>query len=323
MISPAIRLAAVTGLLACVAACSNAVHQGPVRFGAAPPIVVSGLGACTDDSHAVLKLDPEQPIVLLVHGCRASGARFRTLAQVFEAHGQQTACFNYDDRDSLEVSSEQLRRAVEALSAQTRRKELTVLGHSQGGLVSRRALIQERSDGPLQAQGLSVRLVTVSSPFGGISASKHCGLLPLHVLTFGVSAAICQIAAGNKWMEIHPDSRLVERPGTLVTGVHDFLKIVTDERGTCFERDADGSCRTSDYVFSVNEQRNASIDADKRARSEVVPDGHSAVVGQNGIPPAKLIKVLQDQGVMARTPAGRQASIQRLIASLYSGPQLP
>jgi pimeloyl-ACP methyl ester carboxylesterase len=323
MMLSSMRLPAIAALIASTAACSSAVRQGPVRFGNAAEITVRGLGACTDASQEVLRLDPERPVVLLVHGCRASGARFRTLAQVFEAHGQQTACFNYDDRDSLEYSSEQLREVVEAVAAHSRSKDLTVLGHSQGGLVSRRALIAERRDAALRAQGLNVRLVTVSSPFGGIAASKHCGWLPLHVATFGVSAAICQLVAGNKWMEIHPESRLVEHPGTLVAGVQSVLKIVTDERNTCFEKREDGTCRKSDYVFSFDEQRNAIVDTDTRLRSEVVPDGHSGIVGQNGIVPVKLIKVLQDQGVMAKTPSDRQAAMDRWLAALYVEPIVP
>jgi pimeloyl-ACP methyl ester carboxylesterase len=311
-------LPVLAALIASNAACSTAVQQGPVRFGnASQEIVVPGLGACREQQSGALQLDPARPLVLLVHGCRASGAKFRTLAQVFEAHGQQTACFNYDDRDSLDVSSEQLRDAIEALALQSRNKDLTVLGHSQGGLVSRRALVMERPDGALKAHGLNLRLVTVSSPFGGIAASRHCGWLPLHVATFGVSAAICQLAAGNKWMEIHPDSRLVEHPGTLVPGVQGFLKIVTDERGTCFEKNASGGCRKSDFVFSMEEQRNAVMDADPREKSEVLPDGHSGVVGQNGIVPVKLIKVLQEQGVMAKTPADRRAELDRWLAALY------
>lgn len=264
-----------------------------------------------------LQLDPERPVVLLVHGCRASAGNFRLLAQVFEAHGQQAACFSYDDRDSLEVSSAELRSTVEMLASYLRKKELTVLGHSQGGLVARRALIQERDDRPVRAGELDLRLVTVSSPFGGIAASKHCGWLPLHLASFGMSAFICQLAAGNKWMEIHPVSRLVERPGTLVPEVRGFLRIMTDERETCFERDSEGACTKSDYVFSLSEQENPYMEQDPRLKSEVISEGHSAVVGQNGAPPLKLIRVLQEEGVMTRTPEDKRAAIGRLLAELY------
>jgi pimeloyl-ACP methyl ester carboxylesterase len=310
-------LAAAAALAVLSGACSPSVQQGPVKVGDAPARYMPGLGPCSDEPGAALHLDPSQPVVLLVHGCRASAGMFRNLAQVFAAHGQQTACFTYDDRDSLDYSSSQLRQSLETLAGSLHVKELTVLGHSQGGLVARRTLIRERPGGALQAEGLSLRLVTVSSPFQGIAASKHCGWLPLHVATFGVSAGICQLAAGSKWMEIHPSSWFVLQPGTLVDQVSGFLKVVTDERDTCLQRREDGRCAQSDYVFSVGEQNNELVDADPRVTSEVVPEGHSAIVGQHGLPPYRLIEVLQSQGVMARTPADKRAAMQRLLASLY------
>jgi pimeloyl-ACP methyl ester carboxylesterase len=305
-------------LLAMVSlACSSSVQQSSVRFGRAPATYVRGLGACSEDPHAILYVDPDQPVVLLVHGCNASAGKFRNLAQVFEAHGQQTACFSYDDRDSMDESSGELRRAIEALTRHMRAKQITVLGHSQGGLLSRRALIRERSDGVLEPNGFTFRLVTVSSPFGGIRASKHCGLLALHILTFGISAGVCQIAAGSKWMQIHPYSWFVEQPGTLVEQVADFLKVVTDERDTCLVGDERGQCRESDYVFSLDEQLNSAIDGDPRVVSQTVKSGHSAIVGQDGLAPRALIHLLQDRGVMLHTPPSRVAAVERLLTRLY------
>jgi hypothetical protein len=311
------RLPALLALLSLSLACSSAVQQSSVRFGQEPETYLRGLGACSDDPHAILSVDPDQPMVLLVHGCHASAGKFRTLAQVFEAHGQQTACFSYDDRDSLDVSSGQLRRAIETVTRRMHNKGITVLGHSQGGLVSHRALIRERGDGELTPNGASLRLVTVSSPFGGIGASKHCGSLALHILTFGISAGVCQIAAGSKWMEIHPYSWFVERPGTLVGEVNEFLKVVTDERGACFRRSQDGTCLQSDYVFSLDEQANSPIDRDPRVVNQVVRSGHSAIVGQDGLAPRTLIQVLQERGVMSRTPPDKRAAVEQLLAQLY------
>jgi pimeloyl-ACP methyl ester carboxylesterase len=297
--------------------CSGALGRSPAPLAGDSAIDTHGLGACVDEHMAQLQLDPERPVVLLVHGCRASAGKFRLLAQVFEAHGQQAACFSYDDRESLEVSSAALRSAIEGLGSYLHERQVIVLGHSQGGLVARRALIQERDDHPVRAGGLALRLVTVSSPFGGIAASRHCGWLPLHVASFGMSAVICQLAAGNKWMEIHPVSRLVARPGTLVPEVSSFLRIMTDERETCFERDPEGSCTKSDYVFSLSEQENPNMEGDPRLKSEVIAVGHSAVVGQNGMPPLELIRVLQDEGVLNRTAKDKHVAIARLLAELY------
>jgi pimeloyl-ACP methyl ester carboxylesterase len=297
--------------------CSTTLGRSPAPLADDSVLDSHGLGPCIEEQSGRLRIDPARPLVLLVHGCRASAGNFRLLAQVFEAHGQQAACFSYDDRDSLEVSSAQLRSAIEVLASYLRAKALVVLGHSQGGLIARRALIRERDDRPVRAGELDLRLVTISSPFGRIAAAKHCGWLPLHVASFGMSAFICQLAAGDKWMEIHPVSRLVERPGTLVPEVRSFLRIMTDERETCFERDSAGACTKSDYVFSLSEQENPNMEKDPRLKSEVISAGHSGVVGQNGIPPLELIRVLQEDGVMTRTPEDRRVAIGRLLAKLY------
>lgn len=47
---------------------------------------------------------------------------------------------------------------------------MTVIAHSQGGLVARRALVAA-PPGDQSVGGVPYRLVTISSPFGGIRAS--------------------------------------------------------------------------------------------------------------------------------------------------------
>ena len=103
---------------------------------------------------------------MLAHGCLASAGRFRSLAQVFAFHGQQSACFSYNDRDSLTKSAAQLVSALDDLAGHLQNPQVTVIGHSQGGLIARNALTTERAQ-PLVAE-LDLRLVTISSPFAGI-----------------------------------------------------------------------------------------------------------------------------------------------------------
>jgi pimeloyl-ACP methyl ester carboxylesterase len=170
---------------------------------------------------------------VLVHGCSFSRGGFNTLAKVFEAHGQQTVCFNYDDRERLEVSSAQLIGALEMLQDLLGATEMTVVGHSQGGLVARRALVRDRSR-PLRVRpGNRLRLVTVSSPFAGIASSRDCGRTWLHALTLGVTVGICQGIAGDKWHEIYPGSEFMNHPGVLLPEVASYLKVVTNETGSC------------------------------------------------------------------------------------------
>ena len=289
------------------------VRLGPTDAG----VFVSGLSSCHPESSGPVVLDATKPIILLVHGCNFSGGGFRTLASVFEAHGQQTICFNYNDRDELEESSAQLLSALGALERYIGPQRITVLGHSQGGLVARRALAKGRGISADASQRFSYRLVTVSSPFGGIAASRHCGLKWLHVATLGVTMAVCQAIAGSKWTEIYPGSDFMNHPGELDESVTTHLKIVTDERGTCRRQRADGSCAEGDLVFTVDEQYNDAVDANPLVAGVQVQAGHVEIVGEQGTPPMKLIHILQDERVMVQTPAERRDEIAALLRRIY------
>lgn len=300
-------------LAACGSTQSSLVRFGPER----PATRVPGLRPCRSGGPNVVDLDPDRPLTVLVHGCNSSGGRFRTLAEVFEAHGQQTVCFDYDDRDRIEAASAQLIAALDALQAGLRSRDITVLGHSQGGLVARRALVGDRAEPLGTDDGTTYRLVTISSPFAGIRASSDCGKTWLHVLSLGVTVGICQAIAGDKWTEIHPRSEAVNRPGTLGAQVDSFVLIVTDERNTCRRWGEHGRCEEDDFVFSVAEQLHAPVQSDARATASEVKAGHVEIVGEPGVSPTKLIATLQKRGILEPTPPERREQIVRLLAQLY------
>ena len=264
-----------------------------------------------------MTLDPSAPLAVLVHGCSSSGGRFRALAQVFEAHGQQTICFNYDDRDSLEDASGQLRDALQTLEQVIDPQQVTVLAHSQGGLIARRAFIQDRETPLAVSEGFGYRLMTVAAPFGGIASSANCGKVWLHVLTLGMTLAVCHGIAGDKWPQIHPDSGFINEPGTLVSEVGSYLKIDTDERSTCRTYGEDGQCVEDDYVFSLDEQSSGPVETDLRAEVVRLQAGHVEAVGTEGVIPAKLIAILQERGILAQTPPERREAIAQLLRDLY------
>ena len=119
-------------------------------------LTIPGLGPGTNNPDRTLHLNSQQPVTVLVHGCRGSTGNFRALAEVMAFQGQQSACFDYDDRDSLMVSSAQLANSLDQLAAQMRNKQITVIGHSQGALVSRKALVADvptRCRTPMPASG--------------------------------------------------------------------------------------------------------------------------------------------------------------------------
>ena len=100
------RIAMIITLAGLLGGCANREPLDPAYYniepGRLPPtnltLNIPGLGPCTDNPDRSLHLDSTQPVNVLVHGCFGSSGQFRGLAQVLAFHGQQTACFTYDDR---------------------------------------------------------------------------------------------------------------------------------------------------------------------------------------------------------------------------------
>ena len=279
-------------------------------------IRIPNLGPCTDSFDSTLSINSNHPITVLVHGCNGSAGRFRSLAQLFAFHGQQAICYSYDDRDSLVDSSEQLISAIDALSGHLRDRDITIIGHSMGGLIAREAMEKERRN-LWQRDETSINLVTVSAPLGGIEAARTCGNKLLHWVTLGIIPASCWAVTGDNWNEITPQSSFIQTPGPLSPAVQRYLKIVTDERQSCRRRGADGQCIEDDYVFSLPEQYHPTVDTYPTTTNVEVKAGHVEIVGNKNIAPRKLLSILQHQGVLAQTRRNRVLALERLLSDLY------
>lgn len=289
----------------------------PGRLPSAQRVVsVAGLRPCNDGVERTLHIDPRQAVNILVHGCNGSTGKFHALAEVLAFHGQQTACFAYDDRASLMVSSGQLASAVDALAQHLETPQITVIGHSMGGLVARKALIGGRTD-PVRNEQIDLRLVTVSAPFSGIAAARGCALPALRAATLGINDLVCWLVSGDNWYEITHASDFIRQPGSLAPQVRRHLEVVTDERGTCRRRDETGQCVESDYIFSLAEQRHPPVTNAPRTTAVVVPAGHVEIVGESGVTPYKLIALFQREGIVRATPPERQSAFRDLLAQLY------
>jgi pimeloyl-ACP methyl ester carboxylesterase len=311
---------AAAALLALLAACGVQPPAAPAldydRSGLPAPDLALGIarfGPCTDAPDRTLRLAAGEPVTVFVHGCYDSAGLFRSLAEVFAFHGQQTACFDYDYRDSLADSAAQLREGLAQLASALGAAQVTVVGHSQGGLIARAGLVDPRGPGPAP----DLRLVTVSAPFAGIASAAPCGWNWLTAGTLGLHALACWAVSGDKWHEITDSSDFIRRPGPLAAGVRDFLKIDTDEAGSCRRRDASGACAEDDYVFSLREQDNPAVGAGARLTALTVKAGHTEIVGDRNVAPEKLIGLLQQQGVLRPTAPARREALERLLARLY------
>lgn len=302
--------------------CATGERAPPAYYQIAPgnlpppdtTVNIPGLSSCTDNPDHSIHLKLTQPVYVLVHGCFGSSGQFRGLAQVLAFHGQQTVCFTYNDRARLARSAAELRRAIDLLGALTQAPQITVIGHSQGALIAHKSLT-DLSLGPPR-QRADLRLVTISGPFGGIAAAQTCGKTWLYPLTLGLLPLTCYAVTGSKWTDITFSSRFIREPGDLVPQVSKFLKIDTDERGSC-RREENGHCAVADEVFSLAEQRNSAVETDTRAQRVEVHAGHVEIVGDKRVEPMKLIAILQEQGAIPPTPPERRSAFNALLARIY------
>lgn len=298
----------------------EAMISAALEPGRLPPpdttLNIPGLGPCTDNPDRSLHLDSSQPVHVLVHGCFGSSGQFRGLAQVLAFHGQQSACFTYDDRAKLTDSAAELRRAVRQLAEQARVPQITVIGHSQGSLIARRSLTEPVVPSPQPKRPVELRLVTVSGPFAGIESARTCGKTWLYPLSLGLVPLSCYVVTGPKWADITYSSGFILEPGELSRQVASYLKIDTDERGTC-RRTEGGRCVESDDVFSLGEQRNPRVETDARTLRVQVNAGHVEIVGDKRVAPTKLISILQENGVLRPTAPARLPAFNALLSQVY------
>jgi hypothetical protein len=319
--TPTMRIAMFVFLLPLLGGCATSEPSNPAYYqidpGNLPPtnitLNVPNLTPCTDNPDHSLHMNSRQPVHVLVHGCFGSSGQFRGLSQVLAFHGQQTVCFTYDDRAKLTHSATELRRAVDLLAEQSLAPQITLIGHSQGALIARKSLTIPSVGPPSQ---IDLRLVTISGPFGGIAVAKTCGRTLLFPLTLGLLPLSCYALTGAKWADITYSSHFIREPGTLVPQVTRFLKIDTDERGTCRRKEG-GRCMEEDEVFSLDEQRNSTVETDRRAKRVEVRAGHVEIVGDKRVAPTKLISILQEQGAILPTAPDRLSAFNQLLARIY------
>lgn len=309
--------AALTG---CTSTLPYVPEPQPLERGQLPApdiaVRIPGLGPCTDQVDRVLHLNSQQAVTVLVHGCKGSAGRFRTLAQLYAFHGQQAVCFSYNDHDSLVTASGELINALDGLAGHMQNHSTTVMGHSMGGLVARKALVSDRP-GPWQRTNVDLKLVTISAPFAGISAAETCGWKGVGWWSLGTIVVACKLITGDNWYEITSASDFIRRPGPLLPTVQKYLKIVTDERNTCRREDENGRCLESDYIFSLAEQYQPRVDSSPQLTNVKIAAGHVEIVGEKRVPPRKLLNILQQEGLLVSTPPERRAALDRLLVELY------
>ena len=277
---------------------------------------IPNLTSCTDSLEKSIQIDSNSPVTVLVHGCNGSAGRFRSLAQLYAFHGQQAICYSYDDRASLVESAEKLAITVSELADVTGNQNISIIGHSMGGLIARKAVEENHRKSNILTEK-NLELITISAPLSGIEAANSCGIESLHWLSVGIIPGICWLITGNNWSEITSSSDFILYPEPLLPSVQKYLKIVTNEKNTCRQEGSDGSCIESDYVFSLPEQYHPKIDSYIDITGVQVDAGHVEIIGNRLVAPRKLLSILQKYGMLSYTPEARKEAFETLLADLY------
>lgn len=78
----------------------------------------------------------------------------------------------------------------------------------------------------------------------------------------------------------------------------------------------------SDFIFAMAEQHNPLVETGSRSQRVEVRAGHVEIVGDKRLAPTKLIRILQEQGVLRPTTADRLSAFNTLLARVYQDDSL-
>lgn len=138
------------------------------------------------------KYDPNRTPVVFVHGAAGSPTDFDTMLRKFDRKRFQLWFYHYPSGRRLEQMGGGLDRGLRLLQSHYGFRKVHVVAHSMGGLVSRRAILDN-----MKAETPCIgRFVSISSPFGGQEFAAT-----------GVKRAPSVVPS---WRDIEPGSEFIE-----------------------------------------------------------------------------------------------------------------
>jgi len=150
-------------------------------------------------------------VALLVGGINATYKSLRAWGDVYAARGYCVAGFNYDYRNKTltENAAEMADALIDMGNAGA--KDVVIVAHSMGGLVSRAAVLKAGEGGAWKYE--SVGLIAISTPWGGFAAANPTQWMPF-------SGAICKLIGKPMGTEIGQNAPFMESlSGSLPTNV--------------------------------------------------------------------------------------------------------
>jgi len=129
----------------------------------------------TQDSRYGLSIDAswpksaiEQPLVVIVHGYSSEAGEFDTLRGRLREGGFATAVFDYPNDAAVEFSARQFAAALQHFQRQYPDRQVSLVAHSMGGLVSRLVIEDPDIAGP----GIVDQLIMVATPNHGSNLAR-------------------------------------------------------------------------------------------------------------------------------------------------------
>jgi alpha-beta hydrolase superfamily lysophospholipase len=237
---------------------ANTVQYDPGAF-RARNLVLLGPRPVTQST----TLDGDRPVTVIVRGWSQKdyarnpeafdqeNSHLFSLAGELRDAGENVFLFFYDrESQTLDQAAGRLNTALMHLYQTFMRHDITVFGHSMGGLIARRAMTRGQT---VDQMGFNLLLFTVASPFAGHWAADWA---PDILIRSFSGAAATQMASGGNF---------IRNPGRLGSRVT-HIKVVTNEHST------------GDDVLDVDDQENSAVDNDpRRLETYTENDGHSSI----------------------------------------------
>ncbi len=231
------------------------VNFDPVDFAA------SGLQAPTLPGGAI---DPSKPVIVMIHGVNGESSHFDKL-EAEESKSHNVFRFVYDkkasalvgpafdgvtegfasDTDDLEELADKFADAVIKLRDEFGITQVTVVAHSMGGLIARRAMVLGRNK-TLANSGIEVTFLSVGTPYGGFFFANFNPLFWLSETTYAPGVFYARVASGSTY---------ITAPGSLGSNIH-MVKVELLEKGDDF------AVSPSDQVLNPENQSNPVVDSD-------------------------------------------------------------
>jgi pimeloyl-ACP methyl ester carboxylesterase len=200
--------------------------------------------------------DKEKTPILFVHGAGGNGIEWNYMINNIDQNKYQPIVVSYPSGVKLEVTVDILSKKLEKIITKYKMKELIIIAHSMGGLVSK-SLIRKIN----KKRDLVKTFITLSTPWKGHEGASNTKDLPYYI---------------PSWLDMQPKSEFISsiKDKNILTGVNHYLLFGYKGSMTLYGRDNDGTIslksQLEDYaqndarkIFGFNETHTSILVSEK------------------------------------------------------------